>query len=136
MIHVIDRPCAKTPAGWTGPSAALSQLNVAASLSKAFAGAWDVEHAVDPSGDVSIVVLPVCDDPALPTFMLYEEHGVPRVATIRRDVWESDQAFPSGQRAAAAIVTAALSAAAPPDVRFYAARASHGARATAVRTHG
>jgi hypothetical protein len=136
MIHVIDQPCAKTPAASNGSRAALSQLDVAASLSAVFAGVWDVEHAVDPSGDESIVVLPVCDDPALPTFVLYEGHGVPRLATIRRDVWESDQAFPSGQRAVAAIMTAATSAAAPPNVRFYAARASRGAKATGVRTRG
>jgi len=58
-------------------------------------------------GDVSIIVLPPSDDPALPTFiMLYAEHGLARVSTIRRDVWESDQAFPSGRRAVAAVMSA------------------------------
>jgi hypothetical protein len=106
MLHVAADPRAQTRHGLDRQDAALSALDVAASLSAASAGAWEVEHAVDPSGDMSIIVLPACDDPAMPTFVLYEEHGVARVATIRRDVWESDQAFPSGRRAVAAIIAA------------------------------
>jgi hypothetical protein len=85
-----------------------------ASLSAVSAGAWEVEQMVDPSGEVSIVMFPACDDPALPTFMLFEENGLARVATIRHDVWESDQTYLSNHQAVAAIMaaTAALSLAA------------------------
>jgi len=106
MLRAVYETHARTLHGQARRDAALSPLDVAASLSAVSAGAWEVERAVDPSGDVAIIVLPARDDPALPTFMLYEEHGLARVATIRRDVWESDQAFPSGCRAIAAIIAA------------------------------
>jgi hypothetical protein len=85
-----------------------------ASLSAASAGAWEVEHVVDPSGEASIIMFPACGDPALPTFMLFEENGLARVATIRHDVWENDQAYLSNHQAVAAVMaaTAALSLAA------------------------
>jgi hypothetical protein len=114
MLRAFDGLRAKTLDGQAKPEVVLSPFDIAASLSEAAAGAWEVEHAVDPSGEVAIIVLPARDDPALPTFMLYQEHGLARVATIRRDIWESDQAFPSGRRAVAAIiaVTSALAVAA------------------------
>jgi hypothetical protein len=83
-----------------------SPRDVVASLAAASAGAWEVEQNFDPAGDVSIIVVPVRDDPALPTFMLYVEHGLARVAVIRDDIWESDRAFPTGSKALAAMVAA------------------------------
>ena len=114
MIQIVGEPRAKTRNHRSRHDGGLSPLDVVATLSAASAGAWEVERTVDPSGDVSVIVLPACDDPAMPTFMLYEEHGLARVATIRRDVWESDRAFLSCQQAAAAIIaaTAALAVAA------------------------
>jgi hypothetical protein len=107
MNHVIDayRPT-QTLGGQAWLNAGLSSPDVVASLSAGLADAWEVERAVDPSGDVTIIILPVLDAPGMPTFMLYEEDGLARVATIRRDVWESDQAFLSCPKAVAAIIAA------------------------------
>lgn len=106
MLNVIEETGARTLGWQVGPASALTPSDVVAAQATASSGAWDVEHAFDPTGDLSIMVLPTCDDPALPTFLLYQEHGLARVATIRREIWESDQAFPSGRRAVAAIVAA------------------------------
>jgi len=83
-----------------------SPHDVVTSLAAARAGAWEVEQNFDPAGDMSIIVLPTSDDPTLPTFMLYEKHGLARVAVIRDDIWESDRAFPTGSKALAAMVAA------------------------------
>jgi hypothetical protein len=104
MVDVIDKGYVQTRR--TRPEAALSPIEAAASLAAASSGAWEIEHAIDPAGEESIIILPTSDDPALPTFMLYEEHGLARVATIRRDVWERDQAYLSGRRAVEAILAA------------------------------
>ncbi len=99
MIQVLDLPRTRT-FSYQIPFDAVASLSAAAS------DAWEVERMVDPAGEVSIIVLPTSDDPALPTFMLYEKHGQARVATIRDDVWESDVAFTSGRQAVAAITAA------------------------------
>jgi hypothetical protein len=106
MVQAVAVPRANTRNHRSQHGGGLSPLDVVATLSAASAGAWEIERAVDPSGDVSVMVLPACDDPAMPTFMLYEEHGLARVAIIRRDVWESDRAFLSCRQAAAAIIAA------------------------------
>lgn len=102
MAHVIDEPHAEVITEAIA-DAALSPLDV---LSAAASGGWEVEQAIDPSGDVSIIVLPANDDPLMPTFMLYQERGRSRVAVIRSDVWESDKTFSSCRRAVAAIIAA------------------------------
>jgi hypothetical protein len=88
---------------------ALSPFNVVAALSAALAPVWSVEREVDPGGDISIIVLPACDDPASTAFVLYEENGFVQVATISGEAWQSRRAFSTCQRAVAAIVTAAHS---------------------------
>jgi hypothetical protein len=114
MAQFIDEKRTEALACQSGLKNGPSPLDVVALLSAGSAGAWDVEPEVDPSGDVSIVVLPACDDPAMPTFLLYQKDGAARVATIRHEIWEDDRAFPGCRQAAAAIIelTSALSIAA------------------------
>jgi hypothetical protein len=85
----------------------LSPFGVVATLSAALNPAWSVEREVDPAGDSSIIVLPACDDPAHSAFLLYEENGFVQVATISGETW-TRRAFPTCQRAVAAIVAAAV----------------------------
>ena len=82
----------------------------AVALLSALKPAWDVEEAVDPLGERSIVVFSAVDDMAMPAFILFEKAGTVVVATIRNDVWESEQDFPSCEGAAAAIVMEATKA--------------------------
>ena len=111
MDHVISQPCIDDLAGYRSSGPAFLPSDVIASLTAASTDAWEVEQTVDPFGEVSIIVLPRDDDPALPTFMLYEGDGVARVATIRHEAWESEKAYHSSRRAVAAIIaeTAAIS---------------------------
>jgi len=88
---------------------ALATFDVVATLTSALAPAWTVEREVDPSGDLSIIVLPVVDDPSRPTFVLYEEDGLVQVSTLLGETWQNRQSFRTCQRAVAAIITAAAS---------------------------
>jgi hypothetical protein len=92
---------------WRGD--AMPLLDAIALLS-ALKPAWDVEEAVDPAGERSIVVFSAVDDLAMPAFILFEKDGTAIVATVRNDVWESEQDFPSCESAAAAIVVEATRA--------------------------
>ena len=91
------------------PGDAMPLLDAVALLS-ALKPAWDVEEAVDPMGERSIVVCSAADDPAMPAFMLFEREGTVVAATVRNDIWESERCFPSCDGAAAAIVTDATRA--------------------------
>jgi len=88
----------------------MSVVDAAALLSATLAPAWDVEQAIDPAKEMSIVVLSAIDDAAMPTFILFEREGKAVVATVRNDVWESEQDFISCEAAAAAIVVDATKA--------------------------
>jgi hypothetical protein len=76
-------------------------------LRKALSRDWVVEKIIDPSGDASLVVLAVDDNPRLPGFLLHQRNLIPYVATIADDAWQSDQAFGSWVDAAAAVVSMA-----------------------------
>jgi hypothetical protein len=106
MPQVIDASPTEALALQALPPPSLLPYDAATALRAAAAGNWVIEHAVDPAGEESVIVLPAHDDPDLPTFLLYEEHGLARLAVIRGDIWESDQAFPSGSRAVTAILAA------------------------------
>ena len=82
-------------------------------LREALSCDWVVESIMDPTGEVSLVVLAVDDDPLLPNFLLHQRNLVPHVAAIADDAWQSDQAFGSWLDAAATIVAMARTARPP-----------------------
>jgi hypothetical protein len=100
---------------------AQASFDVAATLTCVLTPLWTVERELDPTGDLSIVILPFGDTAALPTFVLYEKDGLVQVSTFLGEDWQSCQAFRTCQRAVAAIIAAAA-----PD---YASSTSRTARA-------
>jgi hypothetical protein len=86
----------------------LSPFDVVAALASALPSCWTVEREADPDGDLSIVVLPDCDEPAQPSFVLYEEDGFVQVATVIADTWHGKRTFPTCRRAVDAIVAMAI----------------------------
>ncbi len=80
----------------------------AAYLRASLPPAWQVEDHFDPHGELSLIVLPADDDPALPTFLLHHRMQTPHVAMILNDTWGAEQAFTQWPDAAAAIVAMAL----------------------------
>src|SRR5271154_3564384 len=80
---------------------AMSPFDVAATLSAALEPAWTVEREIDPSGDLTNIVLPTGDGSARSAFVLYEDDGRAHVGTIRGEIWQSKRAFPTCQRAVA-----------------------------------
>jgi hypothetical protein len=75
-----------------------------ARLALALAPRWQIERATDYLGAVSVVAVPFDDDPAEPTFMLYEADGNSHVATIMQDAWECDDAFETCGHAVTALI--------------------------------
>ena len=88
----------------------LSLMDAVALLSATLVPAWDVEQAINPAREASIVVFSAIDDTAMPAFILFEKEGKAVAATVRNDVWESEQDFASCELAAAAIVVEATRA--------------------------
>ena len=84
----------------------VAPFDVVEALLESLQGDWLVERETDPAGDLSVIVMSVRDDAALPTFLLYEEDGLAQVATVSGDTWRSKSAYPTCQRAVAAIAAA------------------------------
>jgi hypothetical protein len=105
MAYVFDKDRTRT---WLRGSA--SPCDVVALLSASLMPGWEVEREIDPTGDISIIVLSAIDDPAMPTFTLYESEGKAMVGTVTGDAWEKVHGFSNCQRAVAAILAATLSA--------------------------
>jgi hypothetical protein len=106
MVQLIEQNNIPTLTANVWMHDALEPFDPVAALSAALAPVWSVEREVDPGGDISIIVLPVCDDAGSTAFVLYEEDGFAQVATISRETWQSRLTFPTCERAVAAIVTA------------------------------
>jgi hypothetical protein len=106
MVDMVEQAYSPALTGNVWLHDALSSFDVVAALESALAPGWSVERETDPAGDLSIVVLPAYDDPACPAFIIYEENGFVQVATIVGDTWQGRRAFPTCQRAVAAIVAA------------------------------
>jgi hypothetical protein len=105
MLQTIEQHDVHT---WLGDPVSL--MDAVPLLSAALAPTWDVEQAVDPAGETSIVVFSAIDDTAMPAFILFEKEGKAAVATVRNDVWESEQDFTSCELAATAIIVEATRA--------------------------
>ena len=86
---------------------AMSPFDVVATLLAALAPAWTVEREIDPLGDLTIIVLPAGYGSARSAFVLYEDNGCAQFGTIKGEIWQSKCAFPTCQRAVAAIIAAA-----------------------------
>ena len=85
---------------------ATSTFDVVASLTAVLTPDWVVEQEIDPSGDPCVIVFSAEEDATRPCFVLYEESGRVQVATIKGEVWQRRQTFPTCQRAVASIVAA------------------------------
>jgi hypothetical protein len=108
MAHVVEKAGiqALTDDAWLRD--ARHCFDVAAALTRALTPAWTVERETDPSGELSIVVLPAFETTPRPTFVLYEEDGLVQVSTFAGEDWQRRQSFRTCQRAVAAIVATAL----------------------------
>ena len=104
MAHVINETSGQQLAEESSTQAGRSASDVMVWLSAGASGAWEVEQEIDPAGEVSVIVHPTYDDPALPTFVLYEKDGGARVAVVRHDVWETERVFSSCEQAASSII--------------------------------
>jgi hypothetical protein len=109
MDHLVEQTYSPALTGDVWLHDALTSFDVVAALASALTPAWSVEREIDPAGDLSIIVLPPYDDPAYSAFVIYEENGFVQVATIVGDAWQGRRAFPTCQRAVAAIIAAACS---------------------------
>jgi hypothetical protein len=90
---------------------ARSSFDVHATLSSALTPIWTVEREEDPSGELSIVILPANDAASQQTFILYEEDGTVRLSTFLGESWQCRWTFADSQRAVAAVIrVAALTA--------------------------
>ena len=84
-----------------------SSFDVGNALASALAPFWTIERELDPFGDLTVIVLPVSDTDARPSFILYEADGLVQVSTFVCDDWRSRQTFRTCQRAVDAIIEAA-----------------------------
>jgi hypothetical protein len=82
-------------------------FNVIAALTTALAPHWTVDRERDPSGELAVIVLPVTDTPARPTFVLYEDNGLVQVLTFLGEDWQKRQTFLTCPRAVSAIIATA-----------------------------
>ena len=80
-------------------------------LTKALGPHWVIEPWTGCGGDLSIIVFARHDPNALPTFVLFEQDGVARVATVQNDEWARDRRFRSLRLAAGALIARAALAA-------------------------
>lgn len=107
MAHVAEKDDVQVPTDEAWLSNARSRFDVADVLISELTPGWTVEREVDPSGELSIVVLPMLDTAARPSFVLYEEDGLVQVSIFRGEDWQRRQSFRTCQRAVAAIIAAA-----------------------------
>jgi hypothetical protein len=91
------------------PSSQRQQVSVdiVDELSAALGPKWDVLREIDYAGEESIIALPADDIDAMPTLIMYEEHGQTHVATIRGVEWETNHAFSSFRHAVSAMIATA-----------------------------
>jgi hypothetical protein len=75
-------------------------------LSEQLPAGWVVEASADPAGQRGIVVFAEVETAATPTFLIYEDIGRIRVATIENDTWLGSVAHQNYAAAVASVVTA------------------------------
>jgi hypothetical protein len=86
---------------------ARSSFDVGATLASALTPFWTIDREFDPSGDLSVIVLPAGVTATRPSFILYEANAVVHVSTFVGDEWRSRQTFRTCQRAVDAMIEAA-----------------------------
>jgi hypothetical protein len=75
-------------------------------LSEQLPAGWVVEASTNPAGQRGIVVFAEVETEATPTFLIYEDIGRIRVATIENDEWLGSLAHQSYPDAVASVITA------------------------------
>lgn len=108
MVRLIAKSYAETLTARTPLCDTVLPFNVVTALSSALTPAWAVEREIDPSGDLSVIVMAARDDAVRPTFVLYEEDGLVQVSTIVDEQWQFRQTYPTCKRAVDSIVAAAV----------------------------
>jgi hypothetical protein len=110
MTHVVDKNDVQTVADEAWLRDARSDFDAGAVLTNALHPDWTVEREIDPSGEVSIVVLPTLGTAGRLTFVMYEEDGLVWLSTFHGEDWQRRQSFRTCLRAVAAIVAATAQA--------------------------
>ncbi|WP_428489561.1 hypothetical protein [Rhodopila sp.] len=64
-------------------------------LSNALGSKWVVERWSDCGGDLSLIVFSRLEPDLMPTFVLFEQDGAIRLATVENDEWAIDRSFRS-----------------------------------------
>jgi hypothetical protein len=128
MAHVVEKNDVRAVTDEAWLRDAKSSFDAGSALTIALAPAWTADREIDPSGEVSIVVLPTLDTASRPTFVLYEEDGLVQVSTFHGEDWQRRQSFRTCLRAVAAIVAAAQA------MSDAAAQASSTSRTTRARS--
>jgi hypothetical protein len=107
----MDHPAEKTDVRTLVDEAWLREachpFNVVAALTSALTPHWTVDRECDPSGNLTVIMLPASDTSARPTFVLYEDNGLVQVSTFLGEDWQKRHAFLTCQRAVSAIVATA-----------------------------
>src|ERR1700712_3131673 len=104
MRHLVEKRFKRTSIAQIWRGDVMLPFDVVAALSAHLQPFWDIERAIDPDGELSIIVAPTGDDLTQSGFVLYEKDGFVEVAAIFGDTWQGSQRFPSCQQAVAAIV--------------------------------
>jgi hypothetical protein len=114
LSYVFDDILSRLGVRGQKPPGGAPARDIVVSLADALGPTWGVERETDFVGDVSVVVMPVIDNPAMPTFILYEAGGQARVGTVRGDEWEADYGFDTVRQAATIGIIAAIDRLATP----------------------
>ena len=83
MGHLVEQKYIQPLAAKEWLRDAMSPFDIVATLSTALAPAWTAEREIDPSGDLTIIVLPTGDGSIRSAFGPYEDNGYAHVGTIR-----------------------------------------------------
>ena len=78
-------------------------------LTSALGTEWAVERTTDCEGDISIIVFSTQESDDELSFILYENGGHVRLATMRADEWQFEQPFASFRHAVRALIATANS---------------------------
>ena len=87
--------------------------DIALHLATRLNAGWIVEQTTDPMGEISIIVIPISDDPAARTYILFEAEGRARVGIVEDDVWQVEHDYKTPLQAVEHGILAAIDTQAP-----------------------
>lgn len=107
MSHVIALSSANASLGRSPLWLPLGLDSSVSVLSDALGIHWVVERWSDCGGDLSIIVFSSRDPDVLPTFLLFQQDGETRLATVENDEWTTDGSFRSLRHAVDVLIARA-----------------------------